>query len=90
MNYSNTIIPFINTFQIVSVTEEGQKTIVDFINPCNGQVERVVFEHPSGDGKIESILYVPSYFKDGEMYTKDEYDMEDLNELNKYIFIDGQ
>ena len=87
MNFNNTIQPLFNDLDenIVNVEETKHETIVDFINPLSNHKERVVFTHLDGNGKIDEILYIPAYHKEGEMYTKEEYEMEDLEELYLWI-----
>ena len=92
LNYNNTIQPLISDLDenIINEIEQRVETIVDFVNPVTGSTERVIFEHPNGNGKIEQVLYVPGYHKIGEMYTKEEYIMEDLQDLYEFILIDEE
>jgi hypothetical protein len=89
-NYHNTIQPLVFDLDenVVSMVELKRETIIDFINPVTGSMERVVFNHPNGNGQVEEVLYVPGYHKVGAIYTKDEYEMQDLEELYEWILIE--
>ena len=81
----NRLQPLLDNLDVVSVEESKDQTIIDFNNPLSNHKERVVITHFDGKGKIDEILYIPAYHKVGEMYTKDEYEMEDLEELYHWI-----
>ena len=89
LNYYNTILPLVQDLDenIVNNIETKHDTIIDLINPVTGVLERVIFEHPAGNGKIEQVLYVPTYH-DFNIFFKEEYIMEDLNDLYDFILIE--
>ena len=92
LNYNNTIQPLISDLDenIINEIEQRVETIVDFVNPVTGSTERVIFEHPNGNGKIEQVLYVPDYHDELVVF-KEEYIMENLHDLYDFILIeDGQ
>ena len=91
LNYNNTILPLVLDLDenIVNSIETKHDTTIDLINPVTGALERVIFEHPSGNGKIEQVLYVPTYH-DFSIFFKEEYIMEDLNDLYDFILIDEE
>jgi len=88
-NYNNTILPLVQDLDenIINNIETKHDTIIDLINPVTGALERVIFEHPNGNGMIEQVLYVPDYHSNGMMWNE-EYIMEDLNDLYEFILID--
>tara|TARA_A100001391_G_scaffold115809_1_gene78271 strand:+ start:1623 stop:1916 length:294 start_codon:yes stop_codon:yes gene_type:complete len=69
-------------------TVAKDETVIDFINPVNNALERVMFHDIDDSNTVGEILYVPGYHKEGEMYTKDEYEMEDIEELYEWVLID--
>jgi hypothetical protein len=91
LNYLNTILPLVLDLDenIIKSDEKRHRTIIDFNNPVTGSLERVVFEHPNGNGMIEQVLYVPTYH-DFSIFFKEEYIMEDLNDLYEFILIDEE
>lgn len=92
-NYYNTILPFIQDLDenIVNEDEQRMETTIDFINPVSNVLERVVFTHVKAySDQIEQVLYIPAYHKIGEMYTNDEFEMVDLQELYDFILIDEE
>lgn len=91
LNYNNTIHPLVLDLDenIVKSDEKRHRTIIDFNNPVTGALERVIFEHPAGNGMIEQVLYVPTYH-DFSIFFKEEYIMEDLNDLYEFILIDEE
>jgi hypothetical protein len=91
-NYNNTILPLINDLDenIIKNRETRHHTTIDFVNPVTGSLERVVFEHPNGNGMIQQIVYIPTYHTSGIIFNH-SYVMEDLNDLYDFILIeDGQ
>lgn len=90
-NYNNTILPFVLDLDenIINNIETKHDTIIDLINPVTGALERVIFEHPNGNGMVEQVLYVPDYHDELVVF-KEEYIMEDLNDLYEFILIDEE
>jgi len=90
-NYNNTILPLVLDLDenVINIIEKKHDTIIDLINPVTGSTERVIFEHPNGNGKIEQVLYVPDYHDELVVF-KEEYIMEDLNDLYEFILIDEE
>ena len=88
-NYNNTIQPLVIDLDenVIEIIESKLDTVIDFINPVTSSLERVVFTHPEGSDTVEQVLYVPGYHKVGEMYTGEEYEMEDLEDLYDWILM---
>jgi len=91
LNYNNTILPLVLDLDenIINNIETKHDTTIDFINPVTGSLERVIFEHPNGNGMIEQVLYVPTY-DDFTIFFKEHYIMEDLNDLYEFILMDEE
>ena len=91
LNYTDSIQAFIDDLDenIVKVdTPTKDETIIDFINPVNSALERVMIHDIDDNNTVGEILYVPGYHKVGEMYTKDEYALDDMDELYEWVLLD--
>lgn len=89
LNYNNTISPLVQDLDenIVKNRVTKHHTTIDFNNPVTGSLERVRFEHPSGDGNIVQICYSPDYHTIG-MSFKEGLIMETLADLYDFILIE--
>ena len=91
LNNNNTIIPLVQDLDENIVKNHATKnsTVIDFINPVTGSLERVTFEHPNGNGNISQVCYMPDYHTIG-MSFKDGLIMETLEDLYDFILIDEE
>lgn len=89
LNYHNTIKPLVDDLDenVLELLQSKNQTQVYFINPISGQSDKVIAEHPDGDGMIEELLYVVGV---AVGMIEEQLIMEDLQDLYDFILIDDE
>ena len=89
LNYHNTIQPLVDDLDenVLELLQSKNQTQVYFINPISGKSDKVIAEHPDGDGNIEELLYVVGVAV-GKI--EEQLIMDDLADLYNFILIDDE